>query len=294
MNKLPLEKRVHILTMLVEGVSMRSISRVADVSINTVTKLLIEAGQAAEAFHDRTVNGLQTSQLQCDEIWSYCYAKQGNVKKMKAENADAGDVWTFTALDRDSKMIVSWFAGNRSNNSAEAFLGDAAGRIVTPVQVTTDGFKGYEMAMQKTFGNQVDNSYGQIKKVYAATSDKGPARRYSPGVCVSADREARFGNPDEKMISTSHVERMNLNMRMGMRRFTRLTNAFSKKLDNHLHALALYFFHYNFCRQHKSLRTSPAQAAGVTDELLTMEHLCAIMDAANPPKPRGPYKKAAA
>jgi IS1 family transposase len=281
MNKLPLEKRVHILTMLVEGVSMRSISRVADVSINTVTKLLVEAGEAAEAFHDRTVNGLKTSQLQCDEIWSYCYAKQGNVAKMKA-------------LDRDSKMIVSWFAGDRTNRSAEAFLGDAAGRIVTPVQVTTDGFKGYEMAMQKTFGNHADNSYGQIKKVYAATADKGPARRYSPGVCVSADREARFGNPDEKMTSTSHVERMNLNMRMGMRRFTRLTNAFSKKLDNHLHALALYFFHYNFCRQHKSLRTSPAQAAGVTDELLTMEHLCAIMDAANPPKKRGPYKKQAA
>jgi IS1 family transposase len=289
MNKLPLETRVRILNMLVEGSSMRSVSRVCDVSINTVTKLLVEAGEAAEAFHDRTVNGLKTTQLQCDEIWSFCMAKKVNVAKMKTPHADAGDIWTFTALDRDSKMIVSWHAGDRSELSARAFLKDTAGRIVTPVQVSTDGFRGYENAVAVSF--PTGTAYGQIKKVYGTTSDKGPARRYSPGVCIAAEREVITGKPDEAMISTSHVERMNLNMRMGMRRFTRLTNAFSKKFENHCNALALYFFHYNFCRIHKTLRVSPAQEAGVTDELLSMEHLCAIMDAANPPKKRGPYKK---
>ncbi len=291
MNKLPLETRVRILNMLVEGSSMRSVSRVCDVSINTVTKLLVEAGEAAEAFHDKTVYGLKTANLQADEIWSFCMAKKVNVAKMKTPHADAGDIWTFTALDRDSKMIVSWHAGDRSELSARAFLKDTAARIDTPVQVSTDGFRGYENAVAVAF--PAGTSYGQIKKVYGATADKGPARRYSPGVCISAEREAMFGAPDEAMISTSHVERMNLNMRMGMRRFTRLTNAFSKKFENHCNALALYFFHYNFCRIHKSLRTSPAQAAGVTDELLSMEHICAIMDVTNQPKKRGPYKKKA-
>jgi IS1 family transposase len=293
MNKLPLETRVCILNMLVEGSSMRAVSRVCDVSINTVTKLLIDAGLAAEGFHDKTVRGLHTANLQCDEIWSFYKAKKGNIGKMKAPTLDAGDIWTFTALDRDSKLIVTWFAGDRTSKSAETFLGDAAERIDTPVQLSTDAFNAYAGAVAKTFGARPDSSYGQIVKKYGATSDRGPERKYSPGVCVAADRETVFGTPDEKMISTSHVERMNLNMRMGMRRFTRLTNAFSKKYDNHLHALALYFFHYNFCRIHKSLRTSPAQAAGVTDELLSMEHLCQLMDAASPPKKRGPYRKAA-
>jgi IS1 family transposase len=289
MNKLPLETRVRILSMLVEGSSMRSVSRVCDVSINTVTKLLVEAGEAAESFHDKTVRGLQTANLQCDEIWSFCVAKKGNVPKMKAPNPDAGDIWTFTALDRDSKMIVSWFAGDRTQSAAQKFLTDTSARIDTPVQVSTDGFQGYESAVAASFPAGTD--YGQIQKKYGTTTDRGPARRYSPGVCIGASREVIAGNPDEKMISTSHVERMNLNMRMGMRRFTRLTNAFSKKFENHCNALALYFFHYNFCRIHKSLRTSPAQAANVTDELLDMTHLCAIMDAANPPKKRGTYKK---
>jgi IS1 family transposase len=291
MNKLPLEKRVQILNLLVEGASMRSIERVAGVSINTVSKLLVDAGKAAEAFHDRTVRGLKTAQLQCDEIWSFCYAKKVNVPKMKGEPEFAGDIWTFTALDRTSKMIVSWVAAERSYDSALRLLDDASDRITGDLQISTDGFQGYERAVQKTFADRA--SYGQIQKKYGAAPDKGPERKYSPGICIAAEREVISGNPDEAMISTSHVERMNLNMRMGMRRFTRLTNAFSKKYGNHCDALALYFFHYNFCRQHKSLRVSPAMAAGVTDELLSMEHLCRIMDAENPPKKRGPYKKAA-
>lgn len=290
MNKLPLEKRVQILNMLVEGSSMRSIERVAGVSINTVTKLLVDAGKAAEAFHDRTVHGLQTAQLQCDEIWSFCYAKKGNISRIKGEPEFAGDIWTFTALDRTSKMIVSWVAADRSLDSATRLLEDASDRITGDLQISTDGFSGYERAVQKAFADRA--SHGAIQKKYGAAPDKGPERKYSPGICIAAEREVISGNPDEAMISTSHVERMNLNMRMGMRRFTRLTNAFSKKYANHCDALALYFFHYNFCRQHKSLRVSPAMAAGVTDELLSMEHLCRIMDEANPPKKRGPYKKA--
>lgn len=268
---------------------MRSVSRVCDVSINTVTKLLIEAGEVAEAFHDRTVNGLQTAQLQCDEIWSFCAAKEGNIRTMKTVRPDAGDVWTFTALDRDSKLIVSWYVGDRTLHDTEHFLKDTAGRIDTGVQVSTDGMLSYPAAVASAF--PAGTAYGQIRKVFGPSHEKGPARRYSPPVCVSAEKDVIAGTPDRAMISTSHVERMNLNMRMGMRRFTRLTNAFSKKLENHCNALALYFFHYNFCRIHKSLRTSPAQAAGVTDELLDMTHLCKLMDDAHPPKKRGPYKK---
>ena len=291
MNKLPLEKRVQILSMLVEGSSMRSISRVADVSINTVTKLLVDAGEACEAFHDKTVRGLKTSNLQCDEIWSFCYAKKRTVRAMPEEKyiEGAGDVWTFTALDRDSKLIVGWYAGNRDVASAAEFLRDTSARIETPVQVTTDAWPGYKELVSEIF--PLDTSYGQVQKVFSTTPDKGPARKYSPGVCVCANRETIFGNTDHNMISTSHVERQNLNMRMGMRRYTRLTNAFSKKLENHCHALALYFVFYNFVRIHKSLRTSPAQAAGITDELLSMEDVANMIDAANPPKKRGPYKK---
>jgi IS1 family transposase len=294
MNKLPLEKRAQILNMLVEGSSMRSIERVVGVSINTVTKMLMEAGQAAETFHDRTVRGLKTAHFQADEIWSFCYAKRANVAKAKKEVLDAGDVWTFTGLDRDSKMIVTWLAGDRSTAMAEAFLSDAKARIDTPVQITTDGWIGYEKAVAKIFSDG-NTSYAQQQKQFAAPAASGSAaeRRYSPGQCISSEKEAMFGNPDMKAVSTSHVERQNLTMRMSMRRFTRLTNAFSKKFDNHCYALALYFFHYNFCRQHKSLRVSPAMAAGITDELLSMEHLCKIMDDANPPKKRGPYKKQA-
>jgi IS1 family transposase len=208
---------------------------------------------------------------------------------MKSYNEDAGDVWTFTALDRDSKVIVSWMAGDRNTATAEEFLRDAAQRIESPVQITTDAWRGYENTVRKVFSE--GDAYAQQHKDYANNQDSGPARKYSPGKCTSCETRPVFGEVDLGKVSTSHVERQNLTMRMSMRRFTRLTNAFSKKLDNHCFALALYFFHYNFCRIHKSLRVSPAMAAGVTDELLSMEHLCRIMDEANPPKKRGPYKR---
>jgi len=268
---------------------MRSISRVCDVSINTVTKLLVEAGEAAEAFHDQTVTGLKTAQLQCDEIWSFCAAKQGNVKTMKAVNSDAGDVWTFTGLDSDSKLIISWYVGDRTLYNTTKFMKDTAGRIASACEVSTDGLLTYRSAVEVAF--PAGTPYGQIRKVFGAPVEKGAARRYSPPVVVAAKKDNISGTADMATVSTSHVERMNLNIRMGNRRFTRLTNAFSKKLANHCNALALYFFFYNFCKLHKTLRTTPAQAAGVTDELLSMEHLCKIMDDAKPSEPRGPYKK---
>jgi len=291
MNKLPLEKRVQILSMLVEGSSMRSAARVADVSFNSVARVLVEAGTVAMDFHDRTVRGLKTANLQCDEIWAFCYAKKRTVRAMPEEKfrAGIGDIWTFTALDRDSKLIVSWFAGNRDTACAKAFLQDTTSRIVSPVQITTDAWPGYRELISETF--PLDASYGQVRKVFSETPDKGPSRKYSPGLCVGADRRTIFGNTDHNKISTSHVERQNLNMRMGMRRFTRLTNAFSKKFDNHCYALALYFYHYNFCRIHKTLRVTPAMQAGIADTAMSMEDLCAMMEVANPPKKRGPYKQ---
>jgi IS1 family transposase len=290
MNKLPSETRAKILSMLVEGMSVRAVSRLADVSINTVTKLLEDAGAASEAFHDLTVKDLKVSQLQCDEIWAFCQAKQRNRETMKRPSLQAGDVWTFTALDSDSKLIVSWYSGARDAASANAFLRDTSNRIIGPVQVNTDGFPAYTNAVSEHFG--WDASHGQIQKVFSSTPDKGPSRKYSPGVVVAQSKDIIFGNPDYAKISTSHVERMNLNIRMGNRRFTRLTNGFSRKLENHSHSLALYFFHYNFCRIHKAHKVSPAMAAGVTDKLMDMGDLVQLVDLMEEPaKPRGPYKK---
>lgn len=291
MNKLSVEKRALILTLLVEGNSMRAVSRIADVSINTVTKLLIDAGNTAEAFHDHTVRGLKVSQLQCDEIWAFCRAKRVNVAKMKKPSIEAGDVWTFTALDAETKLIVSWFSGDRDYRNTRAFLNDASARIVSPVQVSTDGFAAYRSEMSDAFG--WDASFATVQKSFSSTPDgSGPSKKYSPGVIVSQTKEVVFGAPDHAKISTSYVERQNLNIRMGNRRFTRLTNGFSKKLENHSHSLALYFFHHNFCRIHKGLRVTPAMAAGVTDELMDMGHLVRLVDMMEEPaKPRGPYKK---
>jgi IS1 family transposase len=229
-------------------------------------------------------------QLQMDEIWAFCQAKQRNRETMKKPSPDAGDVWTFTALDSDTKLIVSWFSGARTGLSASAFLRDTASRITGPVQVSTDGFLPYREAVNQHFG--WDASYAQVQKVFSSTQDQGPSRKYSPGVVVAQSKEVIFGAPDNAKISTSHVERQNLNIRMGNRRFTRLTNGFSKKLDNHSHSLALYFFHHNFCRIHKGLRVTPAKAAGVTDELMDMTHVVRLIDEMQEPAmPRGPYKK---
>lgn len=288
MNKLPHAKRVQILAMLCEGSSMRSISRVADVSINTVSKMLVEAGEACMILHDETVRNVKASRIQCDEIWSFCHAKQKNVATAKAAPVGAGDVWTWTAIDADTKLIVSFFVGDRSGESAMVLMDDLRDRLSNRVQLTTDGHKAYLEAVEGAFGGDVD--YAQLVKMYGETA--GPKGRYSPAECTGIKKIKVEGEPDIKHVSTSYVERQNLTMRMSMRRFTRLTNAFSKKLDNHIHALALYFVFYNFTRIHKTLRMSPAMAAGVTNRLWSLDDVIAKIDELAPqPAKRGPYKK---
>ncbi len=288
MNKLPLDRRVQILNMLVEGSSMRSTSRVADVSFNTVVKLLADAGAACAAYHDNAVRNVTAKRVRCDEIWSFCYAKAKNVPTAKAAPDGAGDVWTWTALDADSKLIVSWLVGGRDADYANEFMQNVADRLANRVQLTTDGHYAYLDAVERAFGIDVD--YAQLIKVYGTAPDA--QKRYSPPVCVGANKDPLNGRPDKRHISTSYVERQNLTMRMSMRRFTRLTNAFSKKVENHCHALALYFVWYNFVRIHKSLRVTPAMAAGVTNTLRNMEWIVSLIDARAPELgPRGSYKK---
>lgn len=293
MNKLPLAKRVQILSMLCEGSSMRSISRVVDVSINTVTKLLEDAGETCLALHDEMVRDVKAQRVQCDEIWSFCYAKQRNVAEAKAAPDGAGDVWTWTALDADTKLMISYFVGDRSGQSAMILADDLRARIASDrIQLTTDGHNAYRGAIEEAFGADAD--YATLEKVYK--TDPAAARgRYSPPICTGAKKHVVEGDPDLAHVSTSYVERANLSIRMQNRRFTRLTNGFSKKFQNHVHALALYFMFYNFVRMHKTLRMTPAMAAGVADRLWTMEDIANAIEArtAKPTK-RGPYKKRAA
>ncbi len=290
MNKLPLAKRVQILSMLCEGSSMRSISRVVDVSINTVTKLLVDAGEACLTLHDEQVRGVVASRIQCDEIWSFCYAKQKNVGIATAAPMDAGDVWTWTAIDADTKLMVTYAVGDRTIATARPFMEDLCARLANRVQITADGHRAYVQAGEEAFGGDVD--FAQLQKIYGPAP--GPQGRYSPAECIGAKKIPVTGKPDNDHISTSYVERVNLSIRMGNRRFARLTNAFSKKIDNHLYALALYFAFYNFCRIHKTLKVTPAMAAGITDTLWSMEDIAERIEAARPQatgKTRGPYKK---
>lgn len=292
MNKLPLAKRTQILAMLCEGSSMRSISRVADVSINTVSKLLVDAGKACMAFHDEQVRNVKAQRVQVDEIWSFTYAKQKNVATAKAAPEEAGDTWTWTAIEADTKLIVSWLVGGRDSEYALAFMDDLRDRLANRVQLTSDGHKAYLQAVEEAFGADVD--YAQLVKLYGAAPESMKGR-YSPAECIGARKERVEGNPDPKHVSTSYAERQNLTMRMQMRRFTRLTNAFSKKLENHIHMVALYTVWYNFVKMHKKHKMTPAMAANVTDRLWSMEDIAMMVDAAAPkPGKRGPYKPKAA
>ena len=279
MNKISTARRVQILEMLVEGMSMRAASRVAKVSINTVTKLMVEAGEACAAYHDEAVRDVETRKVQCDEIWAFCYANEKNVARAKSAPRGAGDVWTWTAIDADNKMILSYEVGDRSGATAIEFMDDLRSRLANRVQLTTDGHKAYLEAVEGAFGGDVD--YAQLIKLYGEpTGQKGHERKYSPSECTGTRKRRVEGNPDPRAVSTSYIERNNLTMRMGMRRFTRLTNAFSKKLENHLLMLSLYFVHYNFCRQHKSLGgVSPAMASGVSKTLRDMEWIVSLIDA---------------
>lgn len=271
---------------------MRSISRVTGVSINTVSKLLIDAGNACAAFHDGVVRNVKAKEIQADEIWSFTYAKAKNVPNAKAAPAEAGDCWTWTALDADSKMIVSYLVGGRDADYASAFMNDLASRLAHRVQLTTDGHRAYLEAVEGAFGGDVD--YAMLVKIYGEPKGAKQERRYSPGECCGTRKDVIEGEPDKKKISTSYVERSNLSLRMHNRRFTRLTNAFSKKFENHVHMVSLYTVFYNFVRIHKSLKMTPAMAAGVTDELLEFEDIVKLIDQAAP-KPGRPktYRKRA-
>jgi len=293
MNKLPLEKRIQIIKCLVEGNSIRGTARLCDVVKNSVIKLLCEVGEACAAYQNDKIRGLTGERYQVDEIWSFVHVKEGNLRNAKAAPVDAGDVWTWTAIDADSKLVATWFVGDRSFHTGKLFLEDLRQRVSNRIQLTSDGWKAYARAVKETFGEDVD--FAMLQKLYGPASEG--ERHYSPPVCVGTKLKKQIGTPSEKHISTSFAERQNLTMRMSMRRFTRLTNAFSKKIENHALAVALHFMHYNFCRIHQSLRMTPAMAAKVTDKLMDVADIVRISDEywaiKNPPKPRGRYKKIA-
>lgn len=268
MNKLSLEKRAKIINLLVEGNSLRACSRLVDVSLNTVTKLLVDVGKACLKFHSETVVQVRSERVQCDEIWSFVYSKEKNVKEDKY---GVGNVWTWVAIDSDTKLVISFFAGQRDLQSAKFFMNDLWCRLRTRVQLSTDGLPAYVEAVADTFGGKVD--FAQLVKQYSNESISDNGKRDRRLKYIGAERTTISGNPDRQYISTSYIERQNLSMRMGMRRFTRKTNAFSKKIENHCYAIALYFVHYNFVRIHKSIRVTPAMEAGLTKRVMKIEDI---------------------
>jgi len=289
MNILPIERRIQIINLLVEGNSMRATSRIADCSINTVTKLLIDVGAACNEYQDKAMRNLTCERFQCDEIWAFCYCKEKNVAPEQEGILGYGDVYTWTAICPDTKLVPSFIVGKRDAEYASMFIEDLASRLANRVQLTTDGHKAYIDAVEGAFGNDID--FAMLVKHYSNPSEaKQAQKRYSPSKFISADKRRITGDPDIKNVSTSHVERQNLTMRMGMRRFTRLTNGFSKKVENLEHMVALHFMHYNFVRIHKTLHTTPAMAAGVSDKLWNIADIAALV-----PEPvtkkRGTYKK---
>ncbi len=274
MNRLKPEKQKQVIAALVEGCSIRSTCRMTGVAKGTVLKLLVDIGTACAEYQYKHLRNLECNKIQCDEIWSFCYSKDKNVPEDKEGKFGYGDVWTWTALCADSKLIPSFFLGTRDLESAKLFMDDVASRMKHRVQLTTDGHTPYLEAVEGAFGSEID--YSQLIKQYGVEKKEGDIR-YSPEKCLGIKKKKIQGNPDSRYVSTSFVERQNLTIRMSMRRFTRLTNGFSKKVDNLHHALALHFMYYNFCRIHQSLRITPAMAAGVTDTLWEIEDILAIL-----------------
>lgn len=289
MNRLSREKRKAVIAALVEGNSIRATCRMTGVAKNTVVKLLSDLGTVCSIEQDRRMRDLDCERIQCDEIWAFVYSKQKNVPEEK--RGEAGDVWTWVALDPDTKLVPTFHVGPRDTGSARAFMVDLAGRLRNRIQLTTDAFGPYLPAVRDAFGDDVD--YAQLVKTYGTDSDpRKPERRYSPSVCLGAEPMPVNGDPDPSHISTSHIERLNLTMRMSMRRYTRLTNGFSKKVENLTAAVSLHFMHYNFCRVHKTLGTTPAVAAGLADHTWTLDEMIGLLEAAEATTTkRGAYQK---
>jgi len=274
MNKLPRDARAKILGLIIEGMSLRSISRTTGASKNTIVKLLEDAGEAFSDYQDRTLRGLTCQRIQVDEIWAFVYAKAKNVPGAKAAPASAGDCWTWLAIDADTKLIPSFYIGNRDAEAAQHFIGDLALRLANRVQLTSDGHKPYLEAVEQSFGADVD--YAMLIKHYGKPI--GPVGRYSPGECIGIELRRVEGRPDPAHVSISYAERANLTLRMGARRFTRLTNAFSKKVENHAHSVAIHTMHYNFVRIHQTLRCTPAMAAGVRKILWELTDMVTVLE----------------
>ncbi|HEY5305543.1 MAG TPA: DDE-type integrase/transposase/recombinase [Pseudolabrys sp.] len=274
MNKLSRDDRARILHLLCEGSSIRAITRLTGASKNTIVKLLSDAGHACAAYHDQHVRNLASKRVQVDEIWSFIYAKNDNVRRAKSAPREAGDAWTWTAIDADSKLMISWLVSSRDINAAVLFLDDLRSRLSNRVQLTSDGHRAYLQAVDTVFGDDVD--YAQLVKIYG--KEQGGEKRYSPAICLGAHKRKITGNPDTDHVSTSFAERANLTMRMHMRRFTRLTNAFSKKVENHVAAVALHTMYYNFVRVHQTLKVTPAMQAGITDRLWEISDLVQMLE----------------
>jgi len=275
MNRLSIQERAKILGCLVEGMSVRASCRITGAAKKTVLRLIGEFGAACAEYHDKHVRNISSQRIQCDEIWSFCYAKKKNVPQELQGVYGYGDVYTWTALDADTKLMVSWLVANRNVKAANKFIHDLRDRLVGRIQLTTDGYKIYLNAIENVFAGDID--YAQLVKVYG-DGEAATEKKYSPSEFVCADKTKVTGNPDQAHISTSFVERSNLSMRMSMRRFTRLTNAFSKKIANHEHAIAIYFMYYNFGRIHQTLRVTPAMEAGITDHVWSLEEIVGLAE----------------
>lgn len=273
MNKLNKAKQAQVIAALVEGTSVNATVRMTGVAKNTILKLLADLGTACVEYQDKALRNLTCKRIQCDEIWQFCYAKEKNVPEEMKGKFGVGDVWTWVAIDADTKLVPSYMLGNRDLETARTFIEDLASRLASRVQLTTDGLKVYLDAVEGAFGANVD--YAQLIKVYGASQEE---TRYSPAECLGTEIKVINGRPKTEHISTSFIERQNLTMRMGMRRFTRLTNGFSKKVENHFYAIAIHFMHYNFCRVHKTLRVTPAMEAGISDHVWDLDEMLGILD----------------